>query len=65
MSNKNDEKLDGIKDKVKGNVKDAAGKVTGDKKKQAEGKYDKVKGEVKENINKIKDEKEDKEDKNE
>jgi uncharacterized protein YjbJ (UPF0337 family) len=31
-------------DKVKGAVKDTAGKVTGDKKMQAEGKMDKAKG---------------------
>jgi uncharacterized protein YjbJ (UPF0337 family) len=33
-------------DKVKGAVKDAAGKMTGDKKLQAEGKIDKAKGEA-------------------
>jgi uncharacterized protein YjbJ (UPF0337 family) len=38
------EHLKGTADKVKGAVKDAAGKVTGDKKLQAEGKFDKAKG---------------------
>ena len=37
----------GTADKVKGAVKDAAGKVTGDKRTEAEGKTDKVKGDVK------------------
>jgi uncharacterized protein YjbJ (UPF0337 family) len=36
----------GAADKVKGAVKDAAGKMTGDKKLQAEGKIDKAKGEA-------------------
>jgi uncharacterized protein YjbJ (UPF0337 family) len=38
------EHLKGAADKVKGAVKDTAGKVTGDKKLQAEGKLDKAKG---------------------
>ena len=38
------EHLKGAADKAKGAVKDAAGKVTGDKKTQAEGKIDKAKG---------------------
>lgn len=57
MKDKNENKMDGMKDKVKGGLKDAAGKVTGDKKKQVEGKADKAKGEVKENIGKMKDKK--------
>lgn len=36
----------GIGNQVKGAVKDAAGKVTGDAKLQAEGKADKAKGKV-------------------
>jgi uncharacterized protein YjbJ (UPF0337 family) len=36
----------GAADKVKGSIKDAAGKVTGDEKLQAEGKFDKAKGEA-------------------
>jgi uncharacterized protein YjbJ (UPF0337 family) len=36
----------GAAEKAKGAVKDAAGKITGDKKVQAEGKIDKVKGEA-------------------
>ena len=38
------EHIRGAADKAKGNIKDAAGKLTGDKKMQAEGKLDKAKG---------------------
>jgi uncharacterized protein YjbJ (UPF0337 family) len=38
------EHIQGAADKVKGAVKDTAGKVTGDKKLQAEGKLGKAKG---------------------
>ena len=38
------EHIKGAADKVKDAVKDTAGKVTGDKKMQAEGKMDKAKG---------------------
>ena len=38
------EHVKGAADKVKGAVKDAAGKMTGDKDLQAEGKMDKAKG---------------------
>jgi uncharacterized protein YjbJ (UPF0337 family) len=38
------EHIKGAADKVKGAVKDTAGKVTGDEKMQAEGKMDKAKG---------------------
>lgn len=37
----------GTVDKVKGNIKEAAGKVTGDKRLETEGKTDQVKGDVK------------------
>ncbi len=40
------EHVKGAADKVKGAVKNAAGKMTGDKKLQAEGKIDKAKGEA-------------------
>ena len=40
------EHVKGAADKVKGAVKDAAGKMTGDKKLQAEGKINKAKGEA-------------------
>jgi uncharacterized protein YjbJ (UPF0337 family) len=38
------EHVKGAADKVKGAIKDTAGKMTGDKKLQAEGKWDKAKG---------------------
>jgi len=37
----------GTTDKIKGNIKEAAGKVTGDKRMESEGKTDQVKGEAK------------------
>ena len=40
------EHVKGAADKAKGSIKDAAGKVTGDKKLQTEGKLDKAKGSV-------------------
>jgi uncharacterized protein YjbJ (UPF0337 family) len=38
------EHIKGAADKVKGAVKDAAGKMTGDTRLQVEGKFDKMKG---------------------
>ena len=38
------EHIKGAADKAKGAVKDALGKMTGDKKMQVEGKFDKAKG---------------------
>jgi uncharacterized protein YjbJ (UPF0337 family) len=40
------EHVKGAYDKAKGAVKETVGKVTGDKKRQAEGKLDKAKGEA-------------------
>ena len=40
----NKEHVKGMADKAKGDMKDAAGHMMGDKKMQAEGKMDKVKG---------------------
>lgn len=40
------DRIKGMADQAKGAVKDAAGKVTGDTKLQAEGKVDKLKGKV-------------------
>ena len=40
------EHVKGAADKAKGAIKDAAGKMTGDKQMQAEGKLDKAKGAV-------------------
>jgi uncharacterized protein YjbJ (UPF0337 family) len=44
----------GEKDKVKGSLKEAAGKVTGDKRTESEGKADRAKGEVKETAHEAK-----------
>jgi uncharacterized protein YjbJ (UPF0337 family) len=38
--------IKGAADKAKGTIKDAAGKVTGDKELQSEGKMDKAKGDA-------------------
>jgi uncharacterized protein YjbJ (UPF0337 family) len=40
------DRIKGMGDQAKGAVKDAAGKLTGDAKLQAEGKADKLKGKV-------------------
>jgi uncharacterized protein YjbJ (UPF0337 family) len=40
------EHIKGAADKAKGAIKDAAGKMTGDKDLQAEGKFDKAKGDA-------------------
>jgi uncharacterized protein YjbJ (UPF0337 family) len=39
--------MSGTTDKVKGTVKEAVGKVTGDKRTETEGKVDQVKGHIK------------------
>jgi uncharacterized protein YjbJ (UPF0337 family) len=49
------EHVKGAADKVKGAIKEAAGKLTGDKKLEAEGKLDKIKGEAREVIGDVKD----------
>ncbi|MFE6664975.1 CsbD family protein [Streptomyces sp. NPDC057697] len=43
---------EGAKDKLKGKAKEAMGKMTGDRRKQAEGKADQVKGQAKEAMGK-------------
>ena len=43
-------------DKASGAVKEAAGKVTGNEKLEAEGKFDKAKGEVRQGVGDVKDE---------
>ena len=45
----------GAADKMKGAVKDAAGKMTGDKSLQAEGKMDKAKGHGRDAVGDVKD----------
>ncbi len=48
-------RISGAVDQAKGAVKEAAGKVTGDKKLQAEGKADKVAGKVESAVGGMKD----------
>lgn len=49
------DRIKGMGDQVKGSLKDAAGKVTGDSKLQAEGKMDKAKGKVENAVGGLKD----------
>jgi uncharacterized protein YjbJ (UPF0337 family) len=49
------EHLKSAADKASGAVKEAAGKVTGNEKLEAEGKFDKAKGEAREVIGDVKD----------
>jgi uncharacterized protein YjbJ (UPF0337 family) len=49
------EHVKGAADKAKGAIKDAAGKVTGDKELQTEGKLDKAKGSVHNAVGDVKD----------
>jgi uncharacterized protein YjbJ (UPF0337 family) len=49
------DRIEGAGDKLKGNLKEAAGKVTGDSKLQAEGKADKAGGAVKNFVGGVKD----------
>jgi uncharacterized protein YjbJ (UPF0337 family) len=49
------EHVKGAADKAKGAIKDAAGKIRGDKEMQAEGKMDKAKGAVRSAVGDAKD----------
>jgi uncharacterized protein YjbJ (UPF0337 family) len=49
------EHVKGAADKASGAIKDAAGKLTGNEKLQAEGKLDKAKGEAREFVGDVKD----------
>ena len=49
------EHIKGAADKAKGAIKDAAGKLTGDKEMQAEGKMDKAKGDAHKTAGDVKD----------
>ena len=49
------EHIKGAADKAKGAIKDAAGKMTGDKEMQAEGKFDKAKGAARQAVGDVKD----------
>ena len=48
-------RIKGVADQAKGAVKDAAGKVTGDAKLQAEGKADKLRGKMENDVGGAKD----------
>ena len=50
------EHIKGAADKASGATKEAAGKLTGNKKLEAEGKFDKAKGEVRQGVGDVKDE---------
>jgi uncharacterized protein YjbJ (UPF0337 family) len=54
-SNMDREHVKGTADKVKGQIKDTAGKATGDKKLESEGKFDKAKGSAHNNAGDVKD----------
>jgi uncharacterized protein YjbJ (UPF0337 family) len=49
------DRINGAADQAKGSIKEAAGKVTGDSKLQAEGTLDKAKGQVESAIGGVKD----------
>lgn len=49
------EHVKGAADKAKGAIKEAAGKVTGDKKLETEGKVDKLKGDLHNAVGDVKD----------
>jgi uncharacterized protein YjbJ (UPF0337 family) len=49
-----EDEMGGTTDKMKGAVKEGAGKLTGDKDLEAEGKFDKAKGHVKDALHEAK-----------
>jgi uncharacterized protein YjbJ (UPF0337 family) len=49
------DRIEGAAKQVKGTIKDAAGKIIGDSKMQAEGKADKVEGKVQNTVGGLKD----------
>lgn len=55
MNNSNEDRVDAAIDDVKGNAKEAWGKVTDDKSTEAEGKLDQVKSDIKEGMADVKD----------
>ncbi len=50
------DRVKGTAEQVKGNIKEGAGKLTGDKKTEVEGKADQVKGKVQQKTGELKDE---------
>ena len=53
--NMDKEHLKGEANKAKGGLKEAGGKMTGDKKLESEGKFDKAKGEARKTLGDVKD----------
>jgi uncharacterized protein YjbJ (UPF0337 family) len=51
----NEDRVDGSMKKMKGDLKEGAGKLTGDSKLEAEGKTDKVSGKIQNAVGGIKD----------
>ena len=49
------DRMKGMADEAKGGLKDAAGRMTGDSKLQAEGKTDKAKGKIENAVGGVKD----------
>ena len=49
------DRIDGAGKQIKGAVKDAAGKLSGDRRLEAEGKVDKAVGKVQSEVGKVKD----------
>ncbi len=49
------DRLEGLKHKIKGSIKSSVGKLTGDKKMQAEGEAEKLAGSVQTTVGNIKD----------
>jgi uncharacterized protein YjbJ (UPF0337 family) len=49
------DRINGAADQAKGSIKEAAGKITGDSKLQAEGTLDKAKGQVESAVGGVKD----------
>ena len=54
MKSSTEDKIKGEKDKLKGNIKEGIGKVTGNKDLEQEGKEDNAKGKAKKKIGEVK-----------
>ncbi|HYJ12839.1 MAG TPA: CsbD family protein [Thermomicrobiales bacterium] len=55
MTDSTKDHIDGAKDTLTGNVKEVAGKATGDSEMEGEGKFDQLKGDIKEGVADVKD----------
>jgi uncharacterized protein YjbJ (UPF0337 family) len=54
MKSSSEDKIKGEKDKLKGNIKEGLGKVTGNKDLEQEGKEDQLKGKTKKKVGDVK-----------